>query len=259
VSWSHPIVAAFLAAALVVALLGRAATIVHRSARRPAPRHPSTAGPPRRAWAIAGRGRRIVGNRLRRPPRPPSAEDVAAWCDELSRSLRSGMTLRDALVRSSSPTPSLDELIDRLRLRLERGAPIGQALADATANGRRRRTIPLRRGDDAAVGHLALAVAVIQTSASLGGANAQALDRAAAALRLRAADREERAAHSAQARMSAHVLTLVPLGFLALMVTIDPGVRGAIASPTGAAIVAIGLLLNGLGWLWMRTVIGGAG
>ena len=76
------------------------------------------------------------------------------------------------------------------------------------------------------------------------------------ALRLRAADGQERVAHSAQARMSAHVLTLVPLGFLALMLTVDADVRHATTTPTGATIIIVGLALNGVGWLWMRSVIG---
>jgi hypothetical protein len=42
------------------------------------------------------------------------------------------------------------------------------------------------------------------------------------------------------------------------MLAIDGGVRQEIGAPMGAAVVAIGLALNGAGWLWMRAVIGRA-
>jgi len=249
-------VAALLTTALAAMLLGRAAGVVRRAATRRPPL--ATDGRVHgRATVLAERVRRCRTRRLRRRGRAPSAEAVASWCDELSRRMRSGATLRDALANATGTT-ALEEVIGRIQLRLERGASVEEALAHAAGGARPGRWLGRQRSDESAVGPLALASAVIATSASLGGANAQALDRAAAALRLRVADGQERAAHSAQARMSAHVLTLVPLGFLVMMVTIDPNVRGAVASPSGAAIVAVGLLLNGAGWLWMRTVIGAA-
>ena len=97
---------------------------------------------------------------------------------------------------------------------------------------------------------------MIAVSATLGGASAAPLDRAAAALRLRAVDDEERRSHSAQARLSAHVLTVIPVGMLALLVTTDPDVRAVVVEPVGAACVATGLLLNATGWVWMRHTIG---
>ena len=97
---------------------------------------------------------------------------------------------------------------------------------------------------------------MIAVSARLGGASAAPLHRAAAALRLRAVDDEERRSHSAQARLSAHVLTVVPLGMLGLLLTTDPDVRTVVGEPTGAACVATGLALNAAGWLWMRHTIG---
>ncbi|MET0662023.1 MAG: type II secretion system F family protein, partial [Ilumatobacteraceae bacterium] len=130
-----------------------------------------------------------------------------------------------------------------IRLAIERGRPVADAVAsvDPTCRGNR---------------HLATACSVIAVSATVGGASAAPLDRAAAALRLRAVDDEERRAHSAQARLSAHVLTVIPVGMLVLLVTTDPDVRGVVGEPAGAACVAIGLLLNATGWLWMRHTIG---
>ncbi len=233
-----PETGAVLVAILVAALLGpvvaRARSrAVRRTLRGPAPRHRVVA---RAIERTKGVGTRLISRRRGRP----DADSVACWCDDLSRRVRAGSTLRDALMVTGSSSPSLAAEIAEVGHRLERGASIDEALAD------------LVRDD----GHLALAVAVIVSAARLGGPSAQPLDRAAAALRLRSADGQERVAHSAQARMSAHVLTLVPLGFLALMLTVDADVRQATTTPTGATIIAVGLALNAIGWLWMRWVIG---
>jgi tight adherence protein B len=241
---------------MTAALVGRALG----PARRPIPRRagPRASATERRRWSeraagVVRRGRDPIARR-----RGPGEVAVATWCDELGRRLRAGSTLRDALLSSDTTDRALRDVIGLVQLRLERGGTVEEALASGLGGHRRRRWPDgPTNGDDVATGPLAVAFAVIATAAALGGPGAQALDRAATALRLREADRQERAAHSAQARMSAHVLTLVPLGFLVLMVTLDPEVRSAIATPAGAALVAAGLALNGLGWLWMRIVIGG--
>jgi Flp pilus assembly protein TadB len=92
-------------------------------------------------------------------------------------------------------------------------------------------------------------------AASAGGSPAAPIDRVAAALRLRAVDRAERASQAAQARLSAHVLTVVPLVMLTLLAIVDADVRAAIAGGPGAASVGIGLLLNASGWCWMRRIV----
>ncbi len=54
--------------------------------------------------------------------------------------------------------------------------------------------------------------------------------------------------------MSAHVLTVVPLLMLALLTIADADVRDAVIRPAGATCVVVGLLLNLLGWSWMRRI-----
>ncbi len=103
---------------------------------------------------------------------------------------------------------------------------------------------------------LRLALGVIATAAQLGGSPAQAIDRTAATLRQRAADADERRAHAAQARLSAHVLTALPIAMLLLLVATDRDVRAAATAPLGAACIAMGLSLNTAGSIWMRRIIG---
>ncbi len=103
---------------------------------------------------------------------------------------------------------------------------------------------------------LRLALGVIATAAQLGGSPAQAIDRTATTLRQRAADADERTVHAAQARLSAHVLTALPIAMLLLLFVTDGDVRAAATSPLGVACIATGLALNMVGSIWMRRIIG---
>ena len=101
-----------------------------------------------------------------------------------------------------------------------------------------------------------LAFTVLRSCARFGGPAAAPLERAAATLRARDAVAAEQRAHSAQARLSARVLTLVPIALLILLAITDGNVRAAVATPAGATVVALGGVLNAAGALWMRRIIG---
>jgi tight adherence protein B len=175
--------------------------------------------------------------RRRRTPHP-DASAVASWCDDLARELRSGSTLRQTLASVEPDDAPTSCCTAPLRLGLQRARPLGELLT----------------GD---VGpHLHLAFAVIIAAADVGGSAAPAIDRVATTLRQRAADRDDRRVQAAQARLSAHVMTAVPIVMLALLVASDGDVRAILATPIGAACVALGLSLNATGWLWMRRIVG---
>jgi tight adherence protein B len=126
-------------------------------------------------------------------------------------------------------------------LALERGASVSGALADLEV------TSP----------HLDLAVVVLRACAEHGGGAAEPIDRTAAALRQRAAVAGERRTHSAQARMSASVMTLLPGAMLGLLLATSASVRSAAVRPSGLAVVVLGTMLNLAGWWWMRRMIEG--
>jgi tight adherence protein B len=110
---------------------------------------------------------------------------------------------------------------------------------------------------DATDADLALTVQALSASAQLGGPIAATLDAAAAVLRERAAARAERRAHSAQARISARVLTAVPLAFAMWNSLTSRTTRLLYASNQAVAVCAAGgLLLNAAGWWWMRKIVG---
>ena len=97
---------------------------------------------------------------------------------------------------------------------------------------------------------------MLRSCAHFGGPAAAPLERAAATLRAREAVAAEQQAQSAQARLSARVLTLVPIALLVMLAATDHKVRSAITTPAGIAVVTLGALLNTAGALWMRHIIG---
>ena len=91
-----------------------------------------------------------------------------------------------------------------------------------------------------------------------GGGAADVLDRAVAVARERRAWAAERRAQASQARLSARVLTVLPLGFATWGVVSSAQVRDAYSSsPIVAVCTLTGLAVNAAGWWWMRHLIGG--
>jgi len=181
--------------------------------------------------------------RNRWPVRRPTGlgpEHVAAWCDGLSRAVASGATLANA-IRTVEPPAPCAAAVSSIRLALERGA----SLQDACSSG--------PHPPD-----LQVAVTVIKACATHGGPAAEPLGRTAAVLRGRAADAAERHTQSAQARMSAVVMTILPIGMLILLLATSASVRLFVASPTGLGVATVGAVLNTLGWRWMRRLVDGS-
>ena len=104
---------------------------------------------------------------------------------------------------------------------------------------------------------IALTVQALSATAHLGGPVAATLDEAAAVLRERSSARAERRAHGSQARLSARVLTVVPLVFAAWSAAGSQRTRDIYLSSIAGGICALfGLALNVIGWQWMKRTIG---
>ena len=181
-------------------------------------------------------GSRFPGSRLGRTRRP-GTEEIAGWCDGVARDVRSGRSLAAALRTIDPPDGTCLAAIPHA---LARGRPLTDALS-----------VPDPSPDEQAV------LTVLTACAHHGGPAAQPLDQVAATLRRRAADAAERAVHSAQARLSALVMTVLPGAVLSLLLVTSPSTRATTGSPVGVAIVVVGLGLNVMGWLWMRRIIVG--
>ena len=166
-----------------------------------------------------------------------STGDYAAVLDAVARQVRSGASLAAAIVDEADGSPPFDEVAARLTA----GISLSQALAI------------IDPGDS----DLALTLQALSAAAHLGGPIAATLDEAAAVLRERAAARAERRAHGAQARLSARVLTIVPIGFAGWSVVAGQRTRDVYVSSLAGSICALcGLTLNYAGWRWMQRIIG---
>lgn len=171
---------------------------------------------------------------------------LARWADELARSLRHGSTLRNSLTTVLPDDPTITDLSEPVRHHLARGDDVSGACdtwAEVT-NG-----LHVERA-----GLLTTFATLLAATSTLGGASAAPIDRFAATMRQRVADDLERGANSAQARLSARVLTAVPLAVLALLLSTDPDVRSVATGPVGSIVIAAGILLNAIGAWWMGRI-----
>jgi tight adherence protein B len=208
-----------LVAGVLVALAVHAAGALHPTLTRPIGRS-----------AASGNAPRAGGDEV---------ADVVDIAERIARDVRSGVSLRDAVARAAVTAP---EPLGEVAAALARDVPLREALAAHH---------PTRDERDLLVHALVLGTAHPEVVSSV-------LDRTSAVVRERRAWRLERHAHAAQARASARVLTLLPLGFAGWGVLTSASVRQAFTSSAAvAAVTAVGLGLNLLGWLWMRRVVGG--
>jgi Flp pilus assembly protein TadB len=189
-----------------------------------------------------------AGSGLRSRPRTPSARptrqsrprshapDYASLLDGIARRVRSGSSMTSAVVDEIDGSSPLHVVLDRL----DAGHSLAEALASVEADN----------------GDLALTVQALSATAHLGGPIAATLDEAAAVLRERAAALAERRAHGSQARLSARVLTIVPVGFAVWSAAVSQHTRDVYISTAAGGVCAIcGLALNLVGWRWMRRII----
>ena len=101
----------------------------------------------------------------------------------------------------------------------------------------------------------AVAVHALVTAHTVGGPVAATLDSAAITLRERVALRADARAHSSAARLSAALLTALPVVFAAWMAATSASVRAVWLGPVGVVCGALGVALNTAGWVWMRRLI----
>lgn len=162
--------------------------------------------------------------------------------ESVARSLRSGASLRQAIEEAgaaSGPSRVLAGELSRAAAEAAHGASLVTALEAVGA----RRPLPGVR----------LGVAALCLGAETGGAQARAVDGVAATVRERLAVAAELKALSSQARISALVIGLAPIGFGAFAAATDPRASEFLLhTPAGLILLATGLVLDAVGWLWMQ-------
>lgn len=105
-----------------------------------------------------------------------------------------------------------------------------------------------------------LLVAAASLGHEAGGAQARALDQVAATLRERLALQRETRALASQARASAALMVVAPVGFAAFTAATDAEVLGfLVGTPVGLVCLAVAVVLDALGALWMARLTQGVG
>jgi tight adherence protein B len=101
-----------------------------------------------------------------------------------------------------------------------------------------------------------LVVGVMSLHRRSGGDLPHVLDQVAVTLRERSSAAREVRALTAQARLSGAILGLLPIGFFAfLWMTSRGDIEGAFDSPIGMGAVVLGLALEGVAFLWIRSLL----
>ena len=165
--------------------------------------------------------------------------------DEMSRGMRAGLSPSSALqlAGSSAPAPFPGALRPATE-RLFAGEDNGAAVA-AWSNDHPSPSLTL----------FATAVAV---AGSVGGLHPRGVDSVAATIRERRAADAEVATQALQARLSAAVMTIAPLGFCGFLVLTDPRASHFLLRTTGGLVCALGGIgLDCLAAGWMARIARG--
>jgi tight adherence protein B len=189
----------------------------------------------------------VAGAVLRRRVDAAYDATLAAALDAVARGVRSGGSLPLAVAEAAtSVRGQVAADFDHIAAAVARGRSFVDALDD-WRRGRERPSVRLTGG--------ALVLAT-QT----GGPPARVIEEVAAAIRIR--QQVEREAHglAAQARLSAMVVGLAPLGFMLVMCLTDP--RNAhllFGTPIGVGCLVAGLSLDAVGAAWMHRMSAAVG
>lgn len=185
---------------------------------------------------VAARVARARSARARRAAVPEFVHGIA-------RALRAGAAPATALRSAPVPAPLADE-IATLRARLAHGAPLVDALG-AWADG----------SGDPATRAVAGALVVVHLE---GGAAAAPLEGLASALAAREAVADEAVALATQARLSAFVIVVAPVAFVALGGIAAPDQLAHLTGSWGGRLCLVaGLGLDALGAWWMQRIVVG--
>ncbi len=166
---------------------------------------------------------------------PGALEQVAA-------ELRGGGTVSGAVERLASTDGVIAADLRRVHVRTHLGLALGDALA----------AWPVEHD----VPGVRVAAGALSVAAAMGGHAAEAIDGLAASLRHRLDAVAEARALSTQTRLSAIVVGVAPLGYLAFSSLVDPrSVTILLTTGVGRVCLFVGLGLEGLAALWIRRIV----
>ncbi|HKN80834.1 MAG TPA: type II secretion system F family protein [Actinomycetota bacterium] len=195
------------------------------------------------ATAIALTAPAMVARRRKRHREIATQERLAEAVSLVASAMRSGRSLHQAIeLAATDLDPLLGSTFRRLADRTGLGDPMDESI-DAWARD--------VGGPDAR-----LVAGVLKLHRRTGGSLAASLENLAGTLRDRRASARELASLTAQARLSATILGLLPIGFfLFLSVIARRDLEAAYETPTGVAAIGFGFALQGAAYVWIRHLL----
>lgn len=167
----------------------------------------------------------------------PGLVDYAQALDALARSTRSHVSARDALLEaltSLATTHGSTELTERL----QRGDDIAMTLSECAFKNQEQRFFQL-----------------LQRSLIHGSFIPQALEQSAAIVREEIQHQQDMRTAAAQARSTVRLLSLLPFIVLAILLMTSPTTRRELTTTPTLVLIAFGVILNRVGWLWVQNMV----
>ncbi|MGE5189690.1 MAG: type II secretion system F family protein [Gemmatimonadota bacterium] len=185
----------------------------------------------------------VAVSRIRRSRRRLIVSHLPGFLDVLSGYARAGHSLQEALLESVPLLPgALRAEISWMSQQVRLGTPLAEALRLWEER------IPCEE--------VSLAVRPLRLALPAGGNVVCLLERTRDVLRARIRMQEKLRSMTAQARLQACVLTLLPPAFIAVLSRIDPAfLPRCLGSFAGKAILAVAGVLQVLGWLTIRRIL----
>jgi tight adherence protein C len=180
---------------------------------------------------------RVAGKLRRRR----SGDDVAAILSSIVDGLRSGLSLRHAVLRTAG-TDGSPACVAPVRHGLDAGRPLNDVLRSAAAHAE---DVDVR-----------CALSVLAAHADAGGDPVPAVSALATRLRRRQAARREARALTTQARLGARAILLLTPGFWLLLLVSDARhTLGALTKSGPRSAVVCGVVLQLLGAAWIGAIV----
>jgi tight adherence protein B len=170
-------------------------------------------------------------------------ERFADGVGALAAAVRSGASLEQAIrYAASEAEPPTREEFGRLIADLDTGIALDHALRSWA--------------ESHPTAQVELVVGALELHRRSGGDLPVVLDQVAATIRDRVSIAREVRSLTAQARLSAWILGLLPVGFFAfLWLTSRRDIEGALSTPVGIACILVGLLLELGAFAWIRKLL----
>jgi tight adherence protein B len=195
---------------------------------------------------FAGAGPAIpmtISRRRRRKDHEALELQLGELAATIALGVKSGLSIPQSLeLAAEDAEPPMASLLERALAERRLGSDLAGSLD--------------RLGASIATDDARLLVLILVTHARSGGNLASALQEVAVTIRHRLEARRELRALTAQGRISGAILGTLPIGFFVLMAaTSGNDLASTYRSGAGAVMVMIGLVLEGLAYLWIRRLL----